>query len=136
MEIRRELIKIGAKIVAPCTHERECMLPRGEWCHATCRIARTKLHKQLKSGVAPYEDEKFLYMAFSKVACKKTEIRVLRHPKIEPGKITLDICTESNIRKLIVTKKDKQSFKIARKIKCGDGCTYNELGIKEENKNG
>lgn len=118
MEIRRELIKIGAKVIAPCTHEKECMLSKEDWCHATCRIARTKIHKQLKDGIVPYEDEKFSYIAFSKIPYKKAEIRILRHPKIEQGKITLDICTKDNIKKIIVTKKDKQSFKLARKIKC------------------
>lgn len=127
MEIRRELIKIGAKVIAPCTHEEECKLPKDDWCHSSCRIARTKIHKQLKDGVVPYEDEKFSYMAFSKTPYKKAEIRVLRHPKIEPGKITLNICTKDDIKKIIVTKKDKQSFKLARKIKCGDKCLYNEI---------
>lgn len=129
MEIRSDLIKKGAKIIAPCTHEGECMLSKDDWCHATCRIARTKIHKQLKDADLPYEDEKFSYMAFSKKTYNKDEIRILRHPKIESGKIILDVCTQNDIRKLNFTKKDKLSFKIARKAKCGDGYTLAELNI-------
>ena len=117
MEIREKLVKMGAKIIAPCTHEGKCMLEKNDWCHSICRIARTKSHKKLKDGVVPYEDEKFSYMAFSKKECKMAEARILRHPKIEPGKITLEVCTKKGIDRIIVTKKNKEKFKIARKSK-------------------
>ena len=48
------------------------------------------------------------------------ESRILRHPIIEPGKITLRLCTNGNIEEKIITKKDKENFKIAKKKKCGD----------------
>ena len=108
MEIREKLVKMGAKIIAPCTHEGKCMLEKNDWCHSICRIARTKIHKKLKDGVVPYEDEKFSYMAFSKKECKMAEARILRHPKIEPGKITLEVCTKKGIDRIIVTKKNKE----------------------------
>ena len=122
--IREELISKGAHIVAPCTHSHNCPIMDDDWCHTTCRVARTKIHKNLKSGNVPYEDEKFSYI----VACKQNYAvpniklgRVLRHPKIEAGKITLDVCTkQGNIHSVIVTKKDKELFKIVRKAKCGD----------------
>ena len=93
------------------------MLEKNDWCHSICRIARTKIHKKLKGGVVPYEDEKFSYMAFSKKECKMAEARILRHPKSEPGKITLEVCTKKGIDRIIVTKKNKEKFKIARKSK-------------------
>lgn len=108
-------------IVAPCPNLETCPIPEDDWCHATCRVSRGKLHKLLKNGEVPYEDEKFSYISVCKnnIDVKKFA-RVLRHPKIESGKITLKLCTGSGVEELIITKKDKENFKRARKVKCGD----------------
>lgn len=120
--IREELIKKGGYIIAPCTHLKECPITDDDWCNTTCRVSRTKIHKNLKNGNVPYEDEKFSYIVFSKQEYENKDLsRILRHPKIEPGKITLDLCNgNGTISKNIITKKDKENFKIARKAKCGD----------------
>ncbi len=117
-EARKQLIGLGGYVAAPCPTNGECMLPADDWCHFTARVARTKLHKQLKGGDAPYEDEKFCFIAVS-----RTEVsgkpRILRHPKIESGKITLRLCTEDGICDKLVTKKSPL-FKAARKSDSGD----------------
>ena len=118
--IRNKLISLGAKIAAPCPHTAECPLPESDWCHFTARVSRTKLHKQLKGGEVPYEDEKYCYIAAVREDCECSENRVLRHPKIESGKITLKLCTKEGIAEKIVTKKDGSLFKKARKSNCGD----------------
>ena len=120
-ELRRGLINKGGYIVAPCPNIEKCPMPENDWCHTTCRVARTKIHKLLKSGDAPYEDEKFSYIAVSKETIEKKDFaRVLRHPKIESGKITLQVCSSNGIEEKVVTKKDKELFKSARKTGCGD----------------
>ena len=48
------------------------------------------------------------------------ESRILRHPIIEKGKITLKLCEKGNIKEKIITKKDKENFKKAKKKNCGD----------------
>jgi ribosomal protein RSM22 (predicted rRNA methylase) len=68
-ELRARLLNCGAHIAAPCPHEGLCPVPEGDWCHFTCRVPRSRLHRALKGGQAPYEDEKFAYMAFSKEPC-------------------------------------------------------------------
>lgn len=120
LRIREQLINSGAKILAPCPHGNECPLPDNDWCHFTARVSRTKLHKQLKGGDVPYEDEKFCYIAAVREDCNPCSARVLRHPKIESGKITLKLCTSDGINEKIVTKKDGALFKKARKADCGD----------------
>lgn len=122
-ELRNELKDYGGKIIAPCPNIEECPIAENDWCHSTCRIARSKVHKILKNGDVPYEDEKFSYISVYKSEediNKNGYARVLRHPIIESGKITLQLCTENGILTKIVTKKDKELFKIARKINCGD----------------
>lgn len=120
-EIRAKLVENGAAVVAPCPNSEKCCMLENDWCHATCRVSRSKMHKLLKNGDVPYEDEKFSYIAVCKEEFKiNKKVRVLRHPVIEPGKIILEICSEEGIKQVVVTKKDKDLFKKARKIKCGD----------------
>lgn len=131
-QIRETLINLGGKVVAPCPNIENCPMPENDWCHTTCRVARTKIHKALKNADVPYEDEKFSYVAVCKnIAGAEVNnlnyARVLRHPKIESGKITIKFCTINGISEKIITKKDKELFKIARKLKCGDSfkkCPY------------
>lgn len=119
-EVRENLIQLGANIVAPCPSAGECPLLSDDWCHFSARAARSKLHKQLKGGDAPYEDEKFCYIAAARGNVEPCAARVIRHPKIESGKITLPLCTANGITQKIVTKKDGALFKKARKTDWGE----------------
>lgn len=118
-EARKLLIAEGAHIVSPCPHSGECGIESGDWCHFTARIARSRLHKQLKGADVPYEDEKFCFIAVARQPQDIASARVLRHPKIESGKITLQLCTEVGICDRIITKKSPL-FKAARKSDSGD----------------
>ena len=118
--VRGRVIALGGHVAAPCPHEDACPLLADDWCHFTCRVARSRLHKLLKGGDAPYEDEKFGYMAFTREPAQKCGARVLRHPRIEPGRITLSLCTPGGLETRAVLKRDKPAFKIARKAECGD----------------
>lgn len=120
-DARSVLLGCGAHIAAPCPHEKPCRLDDGDWCHFTCRVQRSKLHKLLKGGDAPYEDEKYAYMAFVKEEPERVRARVLRHPYVEKGQIRLELCTAAANRTVVVRKRDGESFKAARKVKCGDG---------------
>lgn len=117
---RDMMVRDGGYIVAPCTHNGACPIEEGDWCHFTCRIARSKLHKLLKGGDVPYEDEKFSFIAISKTPITGASGRILRHPIKEPGKISLQLCTSNGLRTKVVTKKQGDLFKIARKSSCGD----------------
>lgn len=119
-EIRQYLTKKGATLVAPCPCDAKCPLPENDWCHFSCRVERSRLHKFLKGGDAPYEDEKFTYSAFctdgSLSPCKA---RVLRHPVTEKGRITLSVCTGDGTDELVLRKGD-DGYKQARKLGAGD----------------
>lgn len=117
---REILLDAGAHIAAPCPHEQACRLAADDWCHFTSRIPRSKLHKELKDGDAPFEDEKYTYIAFVREETKHAGARILRHPYVEKGRITLEVCGETENKTLRITKKDGKLFKTARKAKCGD----------------
>lgn len=119
-QTRETLIERGLKIAAPCPHEKECPLPEDDWCHFTARAGRSKLHKLLKNADAPYEDEKFCFVAAARNPDKFTrcEARVLRKPLIQSGMITLKLCESDGIKSETITKKSPL-FKAARKAEHG-----------------
>lgn len=115
-----QLTASDACVCAPCPHIDGCPLAEDDWCHFTCRVARSKLHKALKGGDVPYEDEKFSYLALTRLPCHPTENRILRHPQKDAGRITLTVCSPSGREIKTVTKRDKEHFTAARKASAGD----------------
>lgn len=120
LKSRELLLRLGAYIAAPCPHERSCKVKDPNWCHFTCRIQRSRLHRILKEGDAPYEDEKYFYMAFTKFPVLQAKARILRHPLIEKGMITLELCGQKENKTVKIRKRDGMLFKAAKKSKCGD----------------
>ncbi|MBO4494700.1 MAG: hypothetical protein J5752_02455 [Clostridiales bacterium] len=119
-EIRKQVLAMGGNLVAPCPHDGPCRLASDDWCHFSCRVARSKLHKQLKDADVPYEDEKYAYVAFSKMPVQKASARVLRHPVISKGQIELSLCTRDENKNAVIRKRDGAAFKVAKKCKMGD----------------
>ena len=120
MNARQALLQLGAFLAAPCPHASACPMPPHDWCHFKCRVPRRPLHRQLKDGTVPYEDEKFMYLAVTREPCRRADARIVRHPLTDKGKISLELCTLQGIRKADVHKKDGALYKRARKVKCGD----------------
>ncbi|MCM1335983.1 MAG: small ribosomal subunit Rsm22 family protein, partial [Eubacterium sp.] len=120
LETRRLLLSLGAEILAPCPGNHDCPLPEDDWCHFTVRVPRSRLHKRLKGGDAPYEDEKYCFLAAAREGTKPCSARVLRHPRIEPGRVALRLCTPDGVADRIVTARDGKDFKRARKSNSGD----------------
>ncbi|MBR5561177.1 MAG: rRNA methyltransferase, partial [Clostridia bacterium] len=119
--VKAHLAGLGVHVAAPCpAGAAACPMQGEDWCHFSVRVQRTKLHKALKGGDAPYEDEKYCYLALTREAPKAAcAARVLRHPMIAPGRITLTLCEGGEKRIRAVTKKDPL-WKRARKIEAGD----------------
>jgi len=118
-EIRSALLAKGMHIIAPCPHEGKCPMSQDDWCHFVARIARSKLHKTLKEADAPYEDEKFSYIALSKNEINRCSNRILRHPHIYKGMVQLISCNNEGITKVEI-RKSHPNYKMAKKIKVGD----------------
>ena len=119
--VRAHLASRGAHVAAPCPAGSQiCPMTGDDWCHFSVRVQRTRLHKALKGGEAPYEDEKYAYLALTREAPQSScTARVLRHPMIQPSRITLTLCEGGEKQTRVVTKKDAL-WKRARKIGAGD----------------
>lgn len=120
--VRTMLLEAGAYIAAPCPEgTRDCPMAEADWCHFVVRVPRTRLHKALKAGDAPYEDEKFAYLAATRtLPAAPCAARVLRHPQVASGRITLTLCGGGRAYARVVTKKDPL-WKRARKAEAGEG---------------
>ena len=121
LKLRDFLISQGAHIIAPCPHQKKCSLASGDWCHFSARIARSRLHRQLKSAEMGYEDEKYCFMAFSRQPLALSYSRVLKEPKISKAEVVCELCSDEGeclIKKISI--KDKAAYKKAKKMRWGD----------------
>lgn len=120
LRIRNVLLKQGANIIAPCPHQNDCQLDINDWCSFYVRVSRSSIHKASKKGQLGYEDEKFSYIAVSKNKNLISSDRILRHPQIFQGYIKLKVCTQYGIKEIILSKKDGEIYKKAKKLDAGD----------------
>lgn len=119
-EIRQYFIDKGGYVIAPCPHCNKCMIEESDWCHFSSRVQRSKLHKLIKQVDSPFEDEKYSYIAISKMPCNRCSSRVMRHPIETNGKVTLTVCDNTGVHKQDILKKEKDLYKKAKKITNGD----------------
>lgn len=120
MKLRDMFLELGGYLWAPCPHSKPCPLQEGDWCHFPVRVARSSLHRQLKSAELGYEDEKFSYVVFGKEPATPYLARVIRKPFLHSGWVECTTCQESGVKKEIVTRKDKEDYKKKKKLEWGD----------------
>ena len=110
---------LGANMAAPCPSFADCPLPADDWCHYTVRVERTGLHRYLKDGSLPYEDEKFSFLAVTRTPASPAPARIRRRPLVHSGYVELPLCREGAAETIKVTKKHP-AYKTARKSQVGD----------------
>ena len=127
IDARTWLLTHGATIAAPCPHAAACpMAAAGDWCHFSARVPRTKEHRRLKAGSLSYEDEKFSYLIATHspaatMASSLSSSRIVRHPYVEKGRITLTRCMpDATLATTPIGRNDREAFRRARKARWGD----------------
>jgi ribosomal protein RSM22 (predicted rRNA methylase) len=119
--VRELLISYGAHILAPCPHANKCPITEGDWCHFSARLQRTFHHRHAKEATMGYEDEKFSYIAAARIqADSEAAPRIVRHPIQQKGYVQFTACTDEGIKKVVVTRKNKELFRRAKKTNWGD----------------
>ncbi|MFG2118344.1 small ribosomal subunit Rsm22 family protein [Streptomyces sp. NPDC048710] len=122
IEARDRLVRAGFRIAAPCPHSAACpIVPGTDWCHFSARVSRSSLHRQVKGGSLAYEDEKFSYVAATRLPAEPAPARVVRRPQIRKGQVLLDLCeADEQLRRTTVTKRHGDLYKVARDADWGD----------------
>ncbi|MDT0402673.1 small ribosomal subunit Rsm22 family protein [Streptomyces edwardsiae] len=122
IEARDRLISAGFHVAAPCPHSEACPIAPGtDWCHFSARVSRSSLHRQIKGGSLAYEDEKFAYVAATRLPVAPAPARVVRRPQIRKGQVLLDLCEKDPaLHRATVTKRHGDLYRAARDTDWGD----------------
>lgn len=120
INMRTHLLAQGAYMIAPCPNALPCPMQETNWCHFPVRVARSKMHRQLKGGELGYEDEKFSYLVVSKEPHPLPQARIVDKPEFHTGWVSQTLCHDGKIEKKIIAKKDKAFYKKCRKLSWGD----------------
>ena len=125
LRAREFLIKQGAHIVAPCTHNHPCPLAQSwqegrDWCHFSVRVPRNKYHLLAKGATLPYEDEKYSYLVVSPLPVATPQSRIIKKPIINSGHVILDVCDTDGLHRTTVSKSKGEAYKRARDAEWGD----------------
>jgi ribosomal protein RSM22 (predicted rRNA methylase) len=119
---RTALIDGGFTVAAPCPHEFTCpMLERRDWCHFAERLDRSRIHRSVKAGELSYEDEKYSYVAAVRGPVHRPASRILRHPQLRKGLVSLELCTASGAAaEELISKSQGARYRAARNARWGD----------------
>jgi ribosomal protein RSM22 (predicted rRNA methylase) len=121
LEVRERLIGLGARIIAPCPHALDCPVVAPDWCHFSQRVARSRMHRRIKSADVPWEDEKFIYLAASREPVSKPQARVIARPQLRGGTVTLTLCNRDGTRtQPLVSRRERARYAQARRLDWGD----------------
>jgi ribosomal protein RSM22 (predicted rRNA methylase) len=67
-----------------------------------------------------FEDEKFSYAALTRTPQPRAPARIIRPPQIRSGHVQLELCEPAGIRGAIVSKREREAYRRARKSVWGD----------------
>jgi ribosomal protein RSM22 (predicted rRNA methylase) len=123
LALRAQLIASGAHVAAPCPHDAQCPLHAPDWCHFTQRLPRSQAHKQIKAAELPFEDEKFSYVALTRMPTSRYPARVLAQPVVTKVEVTAKLCTPDGLATAKVPRRTKAEFAAARRWRWGDAVT-------------
>lgn len=123
--LRSLLIAAGAHVAAPCPHDGPCPLAAPDWCHFVQRLQRSRAHKQIKGADAPFEDEKFAYVALSRASVSRHASRVLAQPEAGKVEVAAKLCTPDGLETTRVPRRDKAAYAEARRWRWGDAVSLN-----------
>lgn len=118
--LRARLIAAGAHVTAPCPHDGACPLVTPDWCHFSQRLQRSRAHKQVKGANAPFEDERFAYVALSRARVENRPSRVLAQPDVGKVEIAAKLCTPEGVVVTKVPRRAKADYARARRWRWGD----------------
>ena len=118
---RAALIEDGVHVAAPCTHDNVCPMSGTDWCHFSVRLARSRAHMIAKGATVPFEDERYSYVvAVREPVVRSAPARIIKPPlEARPG-ITLPLCETDGLRNDFVARRDKEAYRLARKLEWGD----------------
>jgi ribosomal protein RSM22 (predicted rRNA methylase) len=124
---RARLLAVGAAMVAPCPHGAACpLLARApDWCHFARRLPRSRAHRQAKGAEAPWEDEKFIYLAVSRQPALLPDARIIAPPRVGRGHVRVKLClAPGGAEERVVSRREGGAYKQARRAGWGEALFF------------
>lgn len=119
----------GAHVLAPFPVEWQCLEQERDWCHFCERVPRSRLLRAAKTAKLSYEDEKYSYVAASRIPGLPLAARVIRHPQTRSGHVRLTLCTSAGVKNIVISKSDRQAYRRARDLRWGSAIEPEEATI-------
>lgn len=133
LEVRALLAAGGGRIVGPCPHAGPCGLSAPDWCHFAQRLPRSRGHRQAKGAEAPFEDEKFFWIAAERPGAGPAPghdpgpARVIAPPRAGKTGVRLRLCQpDGRVADVEVARRDRAAFARARRLGWGDAFPLEE----------
>ncbi|MGD9541252.1 small ribosomal subunit Rsm22 family protein [Methylocystis sp.] len=121
MGVRSRLLALGANIIAPCPHQAPCPLMAPDWCHFSVRLPRRRAHRLVKGADAPFEDEKFAYLAVGRFGPDAPpSARIIGPRRANKIGVSLKLCADKAFRETFIPKRDKPRYEQIRRKDWGD----------------
>lgn len=125
--LRAHLIGEGARVAAPCPHDRPCPIVAPDWCHFTQRLNRSRAHRHIKAAELSYEDEKFAYVVLTRgKPARAFDARVLAAPHVGKVAVTAKLCRQDgSIATDTADRRNREAYKASKGWRWGDA-----LGVR------
>ena len=124
LAVRARLLEAGARLIGPCPHAGPCGLAAPDWCHFVQRLPRSRDHRRAKGGEAPFEDEKFFWLAAERPSRPEPDAafdRIIAPPRTGKAGVRLRVCRgDGGIEDVEVLRRDRAAFARARRLDWGD----------------
>ena len=124
LEVRQELIALGARILGPCAHAGPCPITAPDWCHFSQRLPRSRDHRRAKGGEAPFEDEKFFWIAAARAGPgtpAPSVSRVIAPPRTSKAGVRLRLCRpDGGVTDVDISRRDRAALARVRRLDWGD----------------
>jgi ribosomal protein RSM22 (predicted rRNA methylase) len=117
---RAAVVAAGGSTLAPCPHDRPCPLEPPDWCHFAVRLERGEAHRAVKAVSRGFEDEKLSYAVLTRSPVEPAQARIIRQPQPRSGHVRLELCAREGVRGTVVSKRDRDAYRRARKARWGD----------------
>jgi ribosomal protein RSM22 (predicted rRNA methylase) len=117
---RAAVIAAGGFTLAPCPHDRSCPLEPPDWCHFAVRLERGEAHRAVKAVSRGFEDEKLSYAVLTRSPVEPAQARIIRQPQPRSGHVRLELCAREGLRGTVVSRRDGDLYRRARKARWGD----------------
>ncbi len=120
--VRAALVEAGGAVVAPCPHSGACPVQSPAWCHFGRRLPRSRDHRLVKGASAPFEDEKFAYVALARPGLRAVGRgeRVMSTPRINKIEAAYRACAPEGLVDRRVSRRERERFARARRLDWGD----------------